>query len=429
MSNLNDFVIENGVLKKYTGSDEHVVVPEGVKEIDAFAFEDSYNMTELTLPDGLVNICAAAISLCEHLMSVNIPDTVTNIGRCAFNGCGFSSIVLPGGLKTIGDSAFSSCENLKNVVLPDGLKSISEDMFSDCENLEYIKIPDSVETIESGAFCRCRSLQEIVIPPSVTSIGDYAFADCSELVHADIPETVKEVGKSAFSGCRKLKAKSKSDFTIVSGGLVSYNGKEKRIALPNDVKTIQAEAFAGNNNVREIIMFDNIQEIEECAFFNTGLIELVMPHKVAAMLCDENFREPEEAELSASLTGELLTECGLLLSVTMEDGTKASAYIAYSGYDMCNSMGDPDFELKLYLNDSNPDMSAYDNAVMKGKAYKSKDKLISALARLSYPYQLNKDAEEFYVKLLKNNATKAAEIANDWNKPEWLETIAKIKIS
>ena len=30
MSNINDFVIENGVLKKYTGTDAEIVIPDGV---------------------------------------------------------------------------------------------------------------------------------------------------------------------------------------------------------------------------------------------------------------------------------------------------------------------------------------------------------------------------------------------------------------
>lgn len=33
MSDADNFVIENGVLQKYTGRDEEVCVPEGVREI------------------------------------------------------------------------------------------------------------------------------------------------------------------------------------------------------------------------------------------------------------------------------------------------------------------------------------------------------------------------------------------------------------
>ncbi len=40
MSNPGDFIIENGVLKKYTGPDGDVVIPEGVVEIGKDAFRE-----------------------------------------------------------------------------------------------------------------------------------------------------------------------------------------------------------------------------------------------------------------------------------------------------------------------------------------------------------------------------------------------------
>ena len=39
MSNARDFVIENGVLKRYAGKGGYVVVPDGVVEIGDSVFE------------------------------------------------------------------------------------------------------------------------------------------------------------------------------------------------------------------------------------------------------------------------------------------------------------------------------------------------------------------------------------------------------
>ena len=43
MSNLNDFVIENGVLKKYKGKDSEVTIPNSVTEIGGSAFFGLHN--------------------------------------------------------------------------------------------------------------------------------------------------------------------------------------------------------------------------------------------------------------------------------------------------------------------------------------------------------------------------------------------------
>lgn len=45
MSNANDFVIENGVLKEYVGSDNDIVIPDSVTSIFSGAFSGCRNLT------------------------------------------------------------------------------------------------------------------------------------------------------------------------------------------------------------------------------------------------------------------------------------------------------------------------------------------------------------------------------------------------
>ena len=53
MSENKDFVIENGVLKQYTGPGGDVVIPEGVTEVGRWAFNDCIGLTGVTIPAGV----------------------------------------------------------------------------------------------------------------------------------------------------------------------------------------------------------------------------------------------------------------------------------------------------------------------------------------------------------------------------------------
>ena len=142
MSNINDFVIENGVLKKYQGQGGDVVIPEGVTSIGFWAFSD-----------------------CSSLASVVIPEGVTSIGAAAFYGCkGLASVVIPEGVTSIGDEAFSHCKSLTGVVIPESVTSIGDEAFSYCKSLTGVVIPEGVKIIGKKAFAECDELCTIIAP-------------------------------------------------------------------------------------------------------------------------------------------------------------------------------------------------------------------------------------------------------------------------
>jgi hypothetical protein len=82
-----DFVIENGKLIKYHGTETDVVIPDGVTSIGAYAFEHCSILTSITIPDSVTRIGNCAFYGCTSLTSINIPDSVTSIRLSAFWGC------------------------------------------------------------------------------------------------------------------------------------------------------------------------------------------------------------------------------------------------------------------------------------------------------------------------------------------------------
>ena len=133
-----------------------------------------------------------------------IPEGVKCIGPFAFQDCkGLTSVKIPNSVTSIGYGAFQHCENLTNVTIGNSVTTIVQYVFQNCKRLSSIVIPNSVTSIGFGAFMNCQRLSSIVIPNSVTSIGENAFSGCS-FYTVRIPDSVTTIGKNAFSGCYNL---------------------------------------------------------------------------------------------------------------------------------------------------------------------------------------------------------------------------------
>ena len=195
---LTDFIIRDGVLEKYDGVDDDIVIPDGVVEIGESAFEDS------------------------TIRSVIIPEGVKTIGELAFSNCMFlEDVVIAPSVTTIGFRAFAECDELTVVTIPEGVTELPPGLFWGCTSLTNVVLPRGLLRIGGGAFQGCEALTNIYLPLSVTEIGSSAFAFCENLVSISIQNNVKVIEASAFEECSKL----------------------SRISLPVGLKRIEDYAF------------------------------------------------------------------------------------------------------------------------------------------------------------------------------------------
>ena len=79
MSNASDFIIENGVLKKYVGHAISVSVPEGVHCIQCEAFFHNEELEEVIIADSVGWIDCYAFVECPNLKHIIIPKAVNGI--------------------------------------------------------------------------------------------------------------------------------------------------------------------------------------------------------------------------------------------------------------------------------------------------------------------------------------------------------------
>lgn len=172
----SDFVIENGVLTKYTGSGGNVVIPNGVTRIGDYAFWGCTDLTNVTLSNSITEIGWGAFIECSSLTSITIPNSVTKIGSSVFDGCT--------NLKEINVNSGNPCYSSKDGIMYNKNKTI----LICCPNGKtYVSvIPNSVTKIGDGAFLGNANLTNITIPNSVTEIGYSTFAGCLNLVEITI---------------------------------------------------------------------------------------------------------------------------------------------------------------------------------------------------------------------------------------------------
>ncbi|MDE6412958.1 MAG: leucine-rich repeat domain-containing protein, partial [Eubacterium sp.] len=147
----------------------------------------------------VTGIADRAFSECANLKSVVIPSGVKSIGNYAFNKCSsLTSVSIPNTVTSIGTNAFSYCESLTRITLPDSITNISAFLFQYCEKLNNVTIPNTVTRIGASAFLSCKSLATVTIPESVTSIGSAAFSRCENLKSITIPNSITNIEAYAF---------------------------------------------------------------------------------------------------------------------------------------------------------------------------------------------------------------------------------------
>lgn len=189
-----------------------VTIPNSVTSIDSCAFYGCDGITTLIIGNNVATIGKMAFQACVGLTTLTIPNSVGFIGDDAFMGCGASltSIVVEEGNKTF-DSR-DNCNALietasntlilgcMNTIVPDGVTTIGDKAFSICINLKSLTIPEGVTYIGSYAFNRCSSLTSLTLPKSLTSIGNNAFEAVDfQSVSSLIEDPFEIVGTNDFN--------------------------------------------------------------------------------------------------------------------------------------------------------------------------------------------------------------------------------------
>lgn len=275
---MSDFVIEKGILKKYTGTQKLVTIPGDVTCIGEKAFYGCSQVEHIDVPEGVTEIQSYAFLECTGLHSVSLPKSLRKIWGGAFRECSsLEHVDSPDGLPQASAMLFFKCSSLKKVQLSNCVTCIENDAFADCTSLEDISIPAHVTEIDMHAFQGCSALRSVKLPCSVTTIRWAAFQGCTNLEEILIPCSVTSIGEAAFADTAWLK--KQYGFVIVNDILLRYTGDAENVVVPQGTKVIGCKAFAGCQHVKNITLPDSLIRIENYAFLGcTALERMDIPH-------------------------------------------------------------------------------------------------------------------------------------------------------
>lgn len=240
-----------------------VDIPEGVLEIQEYAFEGNSKLSDVNIPEGVEKIGNGAFRNCTQLTSASISGGA--ICTDAFEGCTKLTNVSISA-ETIGSNAFVDCTQLTNVSISEGVKVIDRHVFYNCGKLSSVEIPKTVMQIGANAFKGCSKLKklsvveenkkyssdqygniydknktklilgspyatEIIVSEGVTEIDSYAFEDNNNLKSIILPKGLKEIGRNVFQDCSNL---------------------EGKLVIPKSIQFIDSDAFRGCTQLKEL---------------------------------------------------------------------------------------------------------------------------------------------------------------------------------
>ncbi len=108
-------------------------------------------VTKIALPNTIRHIGKGAFSELWALKEINIPEGVEEIDEYAFFACSFlKDITIPGTVKRIGKHAFARCDTLQKVQICEGVVEIGERAFLNCGSLKEVYVPGSVRELTSA---------------------------------------------------------------------------------------------------------------------------------------------------------------------------------------------------------------------------------------------------------------------------------------
>ena len=268
-----------------------------VTEIAAGAFGN--NMIGINSQNNSVSTYSSVSSGVEGVRTVIIPDGVRKIGNGAFKGMSnLETVTFRNTKETIefGTDVFAYCSNLQSITLPGSPTEIPAGMFKDCVSLANMPSPSSLRKIGAAAFSGCSNMYFATLPNDITEIGEMAFFGTKGGSLLLLPSAIEKIGDGAFANVtdtiRFILNNANKNYMVEDGVLYNKSGTEivqypkgstdatftanvsNSSGNTNTVTSIRPYAFYGCENLTSVNI-SGVEKVGEYAFANACNLETI----------------------------------------------------------------------------------------------------------------------------------------------------------
>lgn len=331
----------------YSGNADVVYIPELYKEIPVTSIAsgvfEGKALSEIYLPETIESIGEKAFYTAENLKNVYIvkDSFLSSIGKLAFAGSALLGFDAPTALAYIGDGAFLGCESFVYMNFEEtSLEAIGASAFEGTR-LEKITLPASLKSIGAKAFLGVASLKSVSFAEnaSTAEILDGAFMNCLALETVAFPASLETIGASAFENCINLKELAfAEDSSLASIGKSAFRNCDAvaSVSFPASLVSIGDYAFYSDENLASVSFVSDgaLEVIGKNAFANSKIASLTLP---------ENLKVIKESAFAF---------CYELVSVDFNDSLETIEGLAFNACTALSSIDMP-YETKALENSFN----------------------------------------------------------------------------